>query len=97
MVRDWLMSCRVLARGVEQFLMNHVVAQAEQLGLKSVMGEYIPTAKNGMVRDFFQRFGFTHSSMHQNEWVLDVSSYQRQDTYLHLAQSGPSIHTPEDL
>jgi len=49
------------------------------------------------VRDFFQRFGFTHSSMHQNEWVLDVSSYQRQDTYLHLAQSGPSIHTPEDL
>jgi FkbH-like protein len=96
-VCDWLMSCRVLARGVEQFLMNYVVAQAEQLGLATVMGEYIPTAKNGMVREFFRQFGFARVAAHEDTWVLDVSSYQRQDTFIHLAKSAASIHSPEDL
>jgi FkbH-like protein len=96
-VRDWLMSCRVLARGVEQFLMNHVVTQAQQLGLPSVIGEYIPTPKNGMVREFFQQFGFERVSAQEDTWVLDVSSYRRQDTFIHLAQSATSIHSPEEL
>ncbi|MBO0800161.1 MAG: HAD family hydrolase, partial [Blastocatellia bacterium] len=40
-IRDWLMSCRVLARGVEQYLMNFVVEQAKDLNFGSVSGEYI--------------------------------------------------------
>jgi FkbH-like protein len=95
-IRDWLMSCRVLARGVEQFLMNHVVAEARQLGLTSVIGEYIPTAKNGMVRDFFQQFGFTRLSTPGDKWMLNVSEYQRQDAFIQLAQSAGSMNGTED-
>src|SRR5450432_889783 len=57
-IRDWLMSCRVLGRGVESFLMNRVVEHAQKLGLPRITAQYIPTAKNGMVKDFFQQFGF---------------------------------------
>src|SRR5258707_2253823 len=58
-IRDWLMSCRVLARGVEQQLMNMVVAEAQSRGCTRVRGEYTRTAKNGMVSEFFAQFGFT--------------------------------------
>ena len=86
MIRDWLMSCRVLARGVEQFMMNEVVALAARMGLNRVIGEYIPTAKNGMVRDFFQQFGFTREPATSNQWSLDVSGYQFRTTLIRLAE-----------
>ena len=57
-IRDWLMSCRVLGRGVEGFLMNRVVEHAQALGLSHITAQYIPTAKNAMVKDFFHLFGF---------------------------------------
>jgi FkbH-like protein len=85
MIRDWLMSCRVLARGVEQFMMNQVVALAMRMGLNRVMGEYIPTDKNGMVRDFFQQFGFTRVPAASNQWSLDVGAYQSCGTFIRLA------------
>jgi FkbH-like protein len=82
MIRDWLMSCRVLARGVEQFIMNHVFEYAAQAGLAQVRGEYAATAKNAMVRDFYRQFGFLPSSADANSWALDVAAYQPQETFI---------------
>src|SRR5690606_21187596 len=45
-IDTWLMSCRVLKRGVEQLLLNDVVAAARERGLKRITGQYLPTAKN---------------------------------------------------
>ena len=55
------MSCRVLQRGVESFAMNNIFAYAARLGAKRVVGHYIPTAKNDMVKGFFKSFGFERS------------------------------------
>jgi len=82
MIRDWLMSCRVLARGVEQFIMNHVFEYAAQAGLTQVLGEYVPTEKNAMVRDFYRQFGFSQSSAGGNRWALDVAAYQPRETFI---------------
>ena len=57
-IDSWLMSCRVLKRGVEQLLLNHLVTYAEANGLTRLIGEYIPTAKNGLVRDHYASLGF---------------------------------------
>jgi FkbH-like protein len=57
-IDTWLMSCRVLKRGVEQALLSHLVAAAQAKGLKAIRGEYIPTAKNGLVRDHYAKLGF---------------------------------------
>jgi FkbH-like protein len=83
-IRDWLMSCRVLARGVEQYLMNLVIDQARTLDLAHIRGEYIPTAKNGMVREFFAQFGFTRTSDNDGHtcWLLEVDSYQPIETLI---------------
>ena len=50
-IDTWLMSCRVLKRGVENFLVNHLVAAAQQRGCTRVLGQYLPTPKNGLVKD----------------------------------------------
>ncbi|HEY8074192.1 MAG TPA: HAD-IIIC family phosphatase, partial [Labilithrix sp.] len=76
----WLMSCRVLSRGVEEHVMNHVVALAKANGAARVVGEYLPTAKNGMVKDFYARFGFTPEG--DTRWTLDVDAYEPRPTFL---------------
>ncbi|HXI99952.1 MAG TPA: HAD family hydrolase [Micropepsaceae bacterium] len=57
-IDTWLQSCRVLARGVEETLMNRLVEHAREAGVQRIIGEYVPTARNAMVADFFPRLGF---------------------------------------
>jgi FkbH-like protein len=58
-IDTWLMSCRVLKRGVEEFLMNHVSRLALAEGIGMIRGEFIPTPKNALVRDHYAGLGFT--------------------------------------
>jgi FkbH-like protein len=55
----WLMSCRVLNRGVEQLLFNNVIAAARTASVTRVVGYYKPTDRNRIVRDHYQKLGFT--------------------------------------
>ena len=55
----WLMSCRVLGRGVERATLNLAAAQAIARGATHLRGRFIPTAKNAMVRDHYTTLGFT--------------------------------------
>jgi FkbH-like protein len=54
-----LMSCRVMNRRVEQALAAYLVEHARRLGCRELIGHYLPTRKNGMVRDLYPRLGFT--------------------------------------
>lgn len=81
----WLMSCRVLTRGVEEHVMNRMVAEAKARGLGLVVGEYIPTAKNAMVKEFYSRFGFRKTKEDDAgnaTWVLEVAGYEPRTTFL---------------
>ena len=57
-IDTWLMSCRVLKRGVEDFLLNHLVKLAKNRAIRVIRGEYIPTPKNDLVREHYSRLGF---------------------------------------
>jgi FkbH-like protein len=61
-IDTWLMSCRVLKRGVEQCLMNHVFALAAEADAHVVQGVFIPTPRNGLVADFFDHMTFENTS-----------------------------------
>lgn len=58
-IDTWLMSCRVLKRGVEPCLLNHLCSLARERGITSIRGQFIPTAKNELVRDHYAGLGFT--------------------------------------
>ena len=77
-MRLWLMSCRVLKRGMEDAMLDTLVSDAQQIGIKTIKGYYYPTAKNNMVRDFYQRMCFTPESADETGntvWTLDVATY----------------------
>ncbi len=54
----WLMSCRVLKRDMEFAMMDGVVEACRKCGITSIMGYYYPTAKNAMVKKFYESQGF---------------------------------------
>ena len=77
-MRLWLMSCRVLKRGMEDAMLDTLVSDARQIGIKTIKGYYYPTAKNNMVRDFYQRMGFTPESADETGntvWAMDAATY----------------------
>jgi FkbH-like protein len=78
----WLMSCRVLGRGVEQSVLNEVAAAAKGEGASTLTATYIPTKKNGLVRDLFAKLGFTRTSEDADgtsHWALDLAGYEPAD------------------
>lgn len=58
-IRLWLMSCRVLKRGMEEAMMEELAKKARLAGGEKLIGYYYPTAKNGLVRDFYRAHGFS--------------------------------------
>ena len=57
-VDTWLMSCRVIGRGVEEFMFQKLLEAARSAAATTLRASYIPTAKNDLVRDLLPRLGF---------------------------------------
>ena len=76
----WIMSCRVIARRLEEFVLGQLVEVACEAGLTRLRGRYVPTKKNGMVAEHYGKLGF-----HQVEaapdgnttWDLGISKYAK--------------------
>ena len=82
-VDTWLMSCRVLKRGMENFTLNTMVTYAKQRGYKRIIGEYLPTAKNKMVEAHYPSLGFEKiEGAATAQYVLDVENYQPRECYI---------------
>lgn len=79
-VSEWLMSCRVLKRGMEEFIADTIVRTAAEHGFRTVLGEYIPTAKNAMVKDLYEKMGF--QPLEDHRFRADVSTYRSHKTFI---------------
>lgn len=82
-IETWLMSCRVLKRGMEHFVLNTIVAYAKEKGYKRIIGEYLPSAKNKMVEKHYPDLGFSKiESVDSTQYALDVEEYQNMECYI---------------
>lgn len=68
-IDTWIMSCRVLKRGMEFFVLETLIAATRQLGFQRLVGEYLPTPKNGLVENHYRDLGFEKLG---DYWVLEV-------------------------
>jgi FkbH-like protein len=57
-IDNWVMSCRVLKRTMEDFILNHLVKYTHDLGFSSLFGKYEPSLKNKIVADLYPSLGF---------------------------------------
>lgn len=78
-IDTWFMSCRVLKRCVEAYVLNTIVDLAKVNGYTTVIGEYIPTPKNEMVKDHYKNLGFASNG---SAWTLDVATYESKNNYI---------------
>ncbi|MFC6267099.1 HAD-IIIC family phosphatase [Frigoriflavimonas asaccharolytica] len=78
-INTWLMSCRVLKRGMENFTLNKIVELAKKNGFEQIIGEYLPTAKNQMVENHYEKLGFT---VDENNWKLTVENFEPTEVYI---------------
>ena len=85
LVDTWLMSCRVLKRGMECFTLNQMVEAARSRGYKRIVGEYLPTPKNGMVANHYPELGFQPLEADKAHWVLTLDNYSNKPCSISLA------------
>ena len=86
----WLMSCRVLGRGVEQATLALIGDEARRLGFSALIGEYLPTAKNSMVKEHYGKLGFTADGELRGggtRWTLDMKSFTPPATFIKVTQA----------
>jgi FkbH-like protein len=79
-IETWIMSCRVLKRNVENFVLNNIVQLGRENGFSKIIGEYIPTAKNAMVADHYKNLGFEETG--NGFWILEINKYKERKNYI---------------
>ena len=89
LIDTWLMSCRVLGRGVEAATLALVAEQARGLAAAALLGEYRPTAKNAMVAGHYERLGFTRIAEFEDGGHLArlaLAGFTAQDSAITVVQ-----------
>jgi FkbH-like protein len=74
LIDTFLLSCRVIGRTVEEAFLGWALRELKKLGAAGIVGEYIPTAKNGMAANLYDKLGFTlkDSDEKRTRWALDL-------------------------
>jgi len=67
-VVDFVLSCRVMGRQVEETIVHVAVAAAIKRGASRVVAEYLPTPKNKPCLAFWRSSGFTNQDDKQFTW-----------------------------
>jgi FkbH-like protein len=87
----WLMSCRVLGRKVEHTVLQFLLEVAAERGIRRIIGQYIPTERNGLVRDHYSKLGFRQSADldgNGSVWELDVAIAPKMDPIMVVHSKG---------
>jgi FkbH-like protein len=84
----WLMSCRVLKRGMEFAMLDELVRQCKEKGISAIIGYYYKSAKNNMVSDLYEKFGFILIDTNDEDtiWKLDISNYENKNKFIGVSK-----------
>ena len=86
----WLMSCRVLKRDMELAMLDSVANHARAMGIRALCGYYLPTKKNGMVADHYEKLGFEQFSADaetgSSVWTLPLTDYAPRSQHIRILE-----------
>jgi predicted enzyme involved in methoxymalonyl-ACP biosynthesis len=82
------MSCRVLNRRVEHLCLNELARLAGSRNLICIRGIYLPTEKNALVKDHYDKLGFTALGSDQEgfAYTLSVTDFKPRTSPIQIAQ-----------
>lgn len=89
-IKLWLMSCRVLKRDMEYAMLDTLIHRCKERGILTVYGYYYPTAKNNMVREFYNTMGFekiSEDEVGNTVWKYDIpNEYVNKNNYIEVSE-----------
>ena len=80
-IDTFLMSCRVIGRTAEAAFLHYLLRRLAEQGVDEVSAEYLPTAKNGLVKDFLPEHGFNLTSDGKYRRVLRDNAPHVESAY----------------
>ena len=80
-IDTFLLSCRVIGRGVEEGILDYIINEARKNNVKRIIGNFIPTKKNKPSESFLPNFGFEKENEH---WIYDLEKYSKKPSHLLL-------------
>jgi len=80
-IENWAMSCRVLERGMENFIINYLQEFCVSKNIEIIIAEYIETAKNSIVRDLYLKLGF---DIFENKYSLNTHEKKTLDNKIKI-------------
>ncbi len=80
-IDTWLMSCRVLGRRVEEASLAELVRLARKRGVRTLVGRWIPSGRNGLVQQHYSGLGFEAAGAEGEEtlWRLELEGWESPD------------------
>lgn len=80
-IDTFLLSCRVMGRGIEDAMMGYILSKAKEEGVTKVKAEFIPTKKNKPCEQLLPNFGFKKEG---EQWVYTYSVPIKQTNHVEL-------------
>lgn len=77
-IENWVMSCRVLSRTLEQAILKKIIYDLKKLGVNRIIGIYKPSSKNKLVIDHYKNLNFKmlKKTKEKTTWGLDLNNYK---------------------
>jgi FkbH-like protein len=95
-IDTWLMSCRVLGRKVEHMVLREILKHARAADIEKLSGVYLPTERNRLVVDHYQRLGFTKVAEEESgitRWELLVAGANPKMAPMKVISNGFAVAT----
>lgn len=80
-IDTFLLSCRVMGRGIEDAMMGYILGKAKEEGVIKVKAEFIPTKKNKPCEQLLPNFGFKKEG---EQWVYNYNVPIKQTNHVEL-------------
>ena len=78
-IDTFLLSCRIMGRGVENAILSQILKEAKLNGVEELRAEFIPTPKNKPAENFLADYGFTKQD---NFWVYKLNNDIKSPNHL---------------
>ena len=79
MIDTFLLSCRIMGRGVENAILSQILKDAKENGVHEIKAEFIPTKKNKPAENFLSDYGFTKEDQY---WVYKLNNDIKSPNHL---------------
>jgi FkbH-like protein len=88
-VDTWLMSCRVIGRTLEATVLQELAHAATAHGCGAIEGTYLPSAKNDLVRDLYQRLGFER--VDDARWRYELGGGAPENEFVEIVRAEEGV------